>query len=282
MKQDVILKAEGLSFSYEDERERPALEGLSLEILRGERVAVMGANGSGKSTFFRCCNGLLRPCAGRLLLDGQAYGYDRKSLLKLRSKVGVVFQDPDDQLFAASVAQEISFGPMNLGLPEEEVRRRVDEVIDRLEIGPFRHKPTYALSGGQKKQVAIADVLVMGPELILLDEPSAALDPRHTAIVREIINGLTEAGITAVVSTHDADYALEWADRVILFHRGRVLAQGRPEEIFRERELLDRTSLRKPAVLELYDSLRERKILPAGETPKTPEALQNILLTCLG
>ena len=163
---DTILKAENLYFSYEGEKEH-SLNGLSLEIERGKKIAVMGANGSGKSTFFLCCNGILKPSSGSLYLDGEPYDYSRKGLLKLRRRVGIVFQDPDSQLFSASVYQEISFGILNLGVPEEQAAKEVEEVIRRLEITPFRHKPVHALSGGQKKQVSIADILVMHPDIMI-------------------------------------------------------------------------------------------------------------------
>lgn len=257
---DVILKAEDLYFSYEGEKSH-SLNGLSLEIERGKKIAFMGANGSGKSTFFLCCNGILKPSKGYLYLDGKPYDYSRKGLLKLRQRVGIVFQDPDNQLFSASVYQEISFGILNLGVSEEEAAREVEEVIRRLEITPFRHKPTHALSGGQKKQVSIADILVMHPDIIILDEPAAALDPRHTTIVNRIVDQLTEQGITVMMATHDADYAMGWADQVFLFKDGRVLAAGTPDQVFADREILQETNLEQPAVLELFDALCQKGIL---------------------
>ena len=154
MSTDIILKAEDLYFSYDDDNSH-SLNGLSLEIKRGQKIAVMGANGSGKSTFFLCCTGIHKPQKGKLYLDGQEVKYNKKGLLDLRSKVGIVFQDPDNQLFSASVYQEISFGILNLGVSEEQAKKEVEEVIDYLEITPFRSKPTHALSGGQKKQVSI-------------------------------------------------------------------------------------------------------------------------------
>ena len=269
---DVILKTEDLCFSYEGEEN--ALNGLSLEIRRGQKVAVMGSNGSGKSTFFLCCNGIRRPDSGRLWFDGREVTYDRKSLLALRSKVGIVFQDPDNQLFSASVFQEISFGVLNLGVPEEQARREVEQVIDYLEITPFRDKTAHALSGGQKKQVSIADILVMHPELIILDEPAAALDPKHTAMVEKIVDRLTEEGITVMMATHDVDYAYRWADEILLFHQGRLLAQGTPREVFRRKELLEQTNLRQPGVLELWDSLTDAGILP--DVPEPPRDLRHL------
>ena len=145
---DLILEARHVSYSY-GSGETPSLKDLSLSIRRGRRTAVMGANGSGKSTFFLCCNGILRPDEGQIYYNGQPLSYRKKDLLSLREKVGIVFQDPDMQLFCASVYQEISFGPLNLGLPREEAAREVEAVIRRLGITPFRHRPAHALSGGQ-------------------------------------------------------------------------------------------------------------------------------------
>lgn len=263
MNSDVILKAEDLYFSHEDDNTH-ALKGFSLEIKRGQKVAFMGANGSGKSTFFLCCTGIYKPRSGKLYFNGKPVTYDKKGLLELRSKVGIVFQDPDNQLFSASVYQEISFGILNLGVPEEQARKEVEEVIDYLEITPFRHKPTHALSGGQKKQVSIADILVMHPDIIILDEPAAALDPRHTTMVNHIVDRLTEQGITVMMATHDVNFAYEWADEVVLVHEGKVLMQGNPANVLGNRAALKQTNLEPPAVLELFESLCRKGLLKAS------------------
>ena len=277
MNKDIILKAEDLYFSYDDENSH-SLNGLSLEIKRGQKVAFMGSNGSGKSTFFLCCNGIHRPSSGTLYFNGEPVTYDKKGLLKLRSKVGIVFQDPDNHLFSASVYQEISFGILNLGVSEEEAKKEVEEVIDYLEITPFRHKPTHSLSGGQKKQVSIADILVMHPDIIILDEPAAALDPKHTTMVNQIVNRLTESGITVLMATHDVNYAYEWADEIMLFHEGKVLMHGTPADVFSNKAVLAQTNLEPPAVLELFDSLCMKGILkPTLTVPKNLKALEKYI-----
>lgn len=263
MNETVILKADNLVFSYDDDTTH-SLNGLSLEIKKGQKIAVMGANGSGKSTFFLCCTGILKPQSGKLYFHGKEFSYTKKGLLDLRSKIGIVFQDPDNQLFSASVYQEISFGVLNLGFSEEEAKKEVEKVIEELEITPFRHKPTHALSGGQKKQVSIADILVMHPEIIILDEPAAALDPRHTTMVNHIVDQMTEAGITVLMATHDVNYAYQWADEVLLFHQGKVLMQGTPAQVFSNPTVLKQTNLEPPAVLELFDSLCKKGILKAS------------------
>lgn len=257
---DIILKADNLYFSYDDEQSH-SLNGFSLEIRRGKKIAFMGANGSGKSTFFLCCNGIHRPTKGTLFFNGKPVDYSRQGLLQLRSKVGIVFQDPDHQLFSASVYQEISFGILNLDVSEEQAKKEVEQIIQALEITPFRHKPTHALSGGQKKQVSIADILVMHPDIIIFDEPAAALDPKHTKLVHQIIEQLTAQGITVLMSTHDVNYAMEWADEVVLIKDGTVLMHAAPEEIFSNRSALAATNLEQPACLQLFDSLCSRGVL---------------------
>ncbi|MDD4377515.1 MAG: ABC transporter ATP-binding protein [Eubacteriales bacterium] len=277
---DIILKAEDLYFSYDDEKSY-SLNGFSIEIERGKKVAFMGANGSGKSTFFLCCNGIHRPVKGTLYIDNKPVEYSKKRLLDLRSKVGIVFQDPDNQLFSASVRQEISFGALNKGMSEEETHQAVEKVIETLEIGHFAERPTHSLSGGQKKQVSIADVLVMNPEIIILDEPAASLDPKHTTIVNKIVDILVERGITVLMSTHNVDYALEWADDIALVHRGKILMYGSPLEVFSNEEALKKTNLEKPAALELFHRLCEKGVLndslPLPRNLKTLEEYLNEL-----
>lgn len=267
MKQeDWIIEAENLCYTYDGNDER-ALDRMNLKIRRGRKVAFLGGNGSGKSTFFLCLNGIRRPDEGRILIDGTPVKYTRKGLLDLRRKVGVVFQEPDDQLFCASVYQEISFGIMNLGADEAEAEREVERVIEELGITPFQERPTHALSGGQKKLVAIADILVMHPEVMILDEPTAALDPKHTRIVQDIISKLTERGITVLMATHDMDYAYGWADEIVLMHEGKVLRSGSPAEVCSDRQALEKTNLEMPSVLRLYEIMKEKGILPSGDKP---------------
>lgn len=263
--EETIIKAENVTFTYEDGTE--ALKGIDLEIKKGRKIAFLGANGSGKSTFFLCLNGIHQPNGGKMYYREEPYRYKKDFLLHLRSKIGIVFQDPDRQLFSASVRQEISFGAMNLGLPAKEVLKRVDRSIEQMEITPFQEKPTHFLSGGQKKQVAIADILVMDPEVIVLDEPAAALDPKHTAIVNHHIDQLAKNGITVLISTHDVDHAYAWADEVILFHEGKVLKKGTPKAVFRDEQTLAATNLQKPSALRIFDDLCTKGFLDPSLTP---------------
>lgn len=273
---EIILEVKHIGYTYEDGTR--ALRDVSVTIRRGRKIAMMGANGSGKSTFFLCLNGIYRPQAGELWKDGKPYDYSRKGLQKLRSQVGIVFQDPDNQLIIGNVRQEISFGILNMGAPMDEAKRRVDEVIRELKIDPFADKPTHALSGGQKKQVAIADILVMDPELIILDEPMASLDPLHMRIIREMIDKLTDRGITVLIASHDVDFAFEWADEVVLFEEGRVMLQGTPMEVFTQKTLLERTHLHPPAVLELFYRLQKKALIPSAcQPPRTFAELETYI-----
>ena len=235
--EDWVIEAQDVSFTY-DGNDAKALDGLSLKIRRGAKVAFMGGNGSGKSTFFLCLNGIRKPDRGKIWIDGSPISYTRKGLLDVRSKVGIVFQEPDNQLFSASVYEEVSFGILNLGADEETAKREVEHVLAELEITPFQDRPVHALSGGQKKQVAVADILVMHPEVMILDEPVAALDPKHTRKVQEIVEGLSKKGITVLMATHDIDYAYAWSDEIVLMKNGKVIRQGTPDEVCSEEPVL--------------------------------------------
>ncbi|MBS4932592.1 MAG: energy-coupling factor ABC transporter ATP-binding protein [Clostridiales bacterium] len=275
---DIILKAENIYFSYDDHS--LSLNGLSLEIHRGRKIAFMGANGSGKSTFFLCCNGINRPSSGTIYFHGQPLDYSRKGLLDLRQKIGIIFQDPDNQLFCASVYQEISFGLLNLGFSMEKAKEIVDEIVCEMEITPYKNKPTHSLSGGQKKQVSIADILVMKPEIIIMDEPASALDPKHTRLVNQEVDKMTQQGITVMMATHDINYAFDWADEIILLKEGKVLAQGTPMEIFSQESLLQETNLEQPAALKLFQTLCKKGILDASvPVPRNLDCLERYLST---
>lgn len=272
-----VIEAQDISYTY-DGNEEKALDELNLKIRKGSRVAFMGGNGSGKSTFFLCLNGIRKPDSGRIFIDGKTIQYTRKGLLDIRRKVGIVFQEPDNQLFSASVYEEISFGVLNLGINEKTAMQEVEQVIEELEITPFQDRPVHALSGGQKKQVAIADILVMHPEVMILDEPASALDPVHTRKMKEIVDRLTEKGITVLMATHDIDYAYSWADEIVLMHGGKVLRQGTPREVCADLEALGAAGLEPPAVVRIYECLKDRKLVNrAEEMPRSTEELIALL-----
>lgn len=266
-----LLSLEDVSFSYGEGI--PALCGLNVSIAEGERIAVLGNNGAGKSTFFLCCNGVLHPEQGSIRLCGEKIGGGRKELTRLRRAVGLVFQDSETQLLAGSVEEEVSFGPMNLRLPEEEVVRRVEEALERFDLQALRRRAPQELSGGEKKRVTLADVLAMHPRLLLLDEPAASLDPQNTSLLEQNLAALSEAGLTLMIATHDMDFAWRWAERILLFHAGRLAADGVPAVIFSDEALLARCGLHPPMLFRIGKALR----LPS--LPRTVEELEGMLGT---
>lgn len=269
------MEVRNLSYRYADQT--LALDQVNLKLHRHERLALMGSNGSGKSTLFLNLNGVYRPTGGQILYQDKPLDYSRKGLLDLRRRVGIVFQEPDNQLFCASVAGEISFGLYNLGMPEDQIRSRVDGVCERLGIQPLRDKPVHFLSGGQKKRVSIADILVMEPELMILDEPFSALDPKHARMIDQILEELSAAGITVVVATHDTGRAYRWAERVVILNQGKILADGTPNDIFLNREILEAANLEQPEMLQTSQLLKERGLLAPEDFPHTPEELRVLL-----
>ncbi|WP_077800867.1 ATP-binding cassette domain-containing protein [Streptomyces sp. JHA26] len=209
-----LVSLRGASFGYE---EGPlVLSGLDFEVREGRALALLGRNGSGKTTLMRLLSGGLRPHAGRLSVEGRPVTYDRAGLTRLRTTVQLVVQDPDDQLFAASVAQDVSFGPLNLGLPDPEVRSRVEEALAALDIAALADRPTHLLSYGQRKRTAIAGAVAMRPRVLILDEPTAGLDPDGQERLLATLDRLREGGTTVVMATHDVDLALRWSDDAAL------------------------------------------------------------------
>ena len=273
------IEARDLCYTYEDGTK--ALDHVTLGARRGRITGILGANGAGKSTLFLNLNGVLTPTAGEVLLDGAPVRRDRKGLTELRRRVGIVFQDPDDQLFSADVYRDVSFGAVNLGLDEGEVRRRVEDALARTGISHLRDKPTHALSFGQKKRAAIAGVLVMEPEVLILDEPTAGLDPSGVSGLLELIGRLRDAGMAVLIATHDMDLVPLCCDDAYLLGEGRVLAAGTPEELFRDPELLRENHLRLPRIAHLMDILRDRDGVDADPAAATIGAARREILRLL-
>jgi cobalt/nickel transport system ATP-binding protein len=230
-----VLEARGLCFAYEPGR--PVLDGADLALHAGRRVAVLGPNGGGKTTLFRLLAGALAPAAGEVLLEGAPVVRTRRGLTALRTRVQLVLQDPDDQLFSACVGQDVSFGPVNLGLPPDAVRARVDAALAALGIGGLADRPTHTLSFGQKKRVAIAGAVAMAPRLLVLDEPTAGLDPAGVEELLRTLAALHATGTTPVLSTHDVDLAQRWADEVAVVADGRVVT-GEAAAVLADADLL--------------------------------------------
>ncbi|MFK4152487.1 energy-coupling factor ABC transporter ATP-binding protein [Streptomyces fungicidicus] len=271
MSGSVLVALRGASFAYEDGP--PVLSGLDFEVREGRALALLGRNGSGKTTLMRLLSGGLRPEKGELTVEGRAVRYDRKGLTALRTTVQLVVQDPDDQLFAASVGQDVSFGPLNLGLPDPEVRVRVAESLAALDITALADRPTHLLSYGQRKRTAIAGAVAMRPRVLILDEPTAGLDPDGQERLLATLDGLRRNGTTVVMATHDVDLALRWADDAALLTPSGV-STGPVAGMLARTELLAAAGLRLPWGLTVARLLRSRGLLADGDPgPRTPEEL---------
>jgi len=233
------IELQALTHAYADGS--VALRGVDLRVLSGEAVAIVGANGAGKSTLLQHLNGLLLPASGTVHIDGMAV--TPATLPEVRRRVGFVFQDADDQLFMPTVQDDVAFGPLNLGLPAPEVRSRVQAALAAVGATALAARAPYRLSGGEKRAVAIAGVLAMSPSILVLDEPTAGLDPAGR---RRLIELLRSFSLTRVIATHDLDLALAICPRVLVLHEGRVLADGAPRTLFADVELLRRCHLEPP------------------------------------
>ena len=253
---EVHLSIKNLSYTYPDGTH--ALKNVNMEILKGQKVAIMGPNGAGKSTLFSHFNGLTEPKSGYLEIDGKKMEYDKKTLLEIRQKVGIVFQDPNDQLFAPTVKEDVAFGPMNLGLSYEEVEKRVDEALTLVGMEKFKDKTPHHLSGGQQKRVAIAGIIAMKPEIMILDEPTAGLDPQGVDKVLDILNNLNKEGMTIVISSHDIEMVNGFAEKIFVLNEGEILASGDKNEIFSNKELLKEAHLKAPITTEILYQLKEK------------------------
>lgn len=262
-----VFELADLSYLYPDGR--AALSGVSLEISAGERVALLGANGSGKTTLLLNMLGLLRPTSGRIHAFGEPVTARPSDLTRLRSRVGLVFQNPDSQLLSASVAEDVSFGPLNLGLDDATVRERVREALEAVGMTEFADVPAHALSFGQKKRVCIAGVLAMAPKAILLDEPTAGLDTRSVADLLAVLARLHREGLTIVMSTHDVDLAYAWADRAEVLDAGRLVASCRADRFAQDFPGFVRHGLAHPRVAEVYSAAVRAGIAEAACEPRT-------------
>lgn len=266
----MLLEALSLSHRYADGS--LGLDGCSLAIRRGSRNALLGANGSGKTTLLMHCNGLLQPSAGSLRFAGAPLDRSRAGLAALRRRVGLVFQNPDRQLFSASVVEDVSFGPLNLGLDEATVRGRVAEALAAVGMSEQAGRPVHHLSFGQKKRVCIAGVLAMQPEVLLLDEPMAGLDAAMQHELLAVLDRLAGQGITIVLSTHDVDFAYRWADDIHLLAAGRCLASFAAVELPAQAAMLKQAGQALPAVVALQGALAARGIA-AGTPARSLDAL---------
>ncbi|MCI9273552.1 MAG: energy-coupling factor transporter ATPase [Clostridiales bacterium] len=254
----LFIHADHVSFQYqtdEEEQSKEVLSQVDLQVRQGEFLALLGHNGSGKSTLAKHFNTMLLPSGGHVLVDGMDT-LDEKAKYEIRRRVGLVLQNPDNQLVASIVEEDVAFGPENLGVPPEEIRRRVDDALKAVEMYEYRRHAPYKLSGGQKQRIAIAGIIAMQPKCIVLDEPTAMLDPRGRTEVLSTIHKLNrEKGITIVLITHYMDEAVG-ADRVVVMDNGRILTEGNPREVFSQVELLKTHQLDVPQATELIYRLK--------------------------
>lgn len=252
---NIQLSTENLSFTYPDGTR--ALKNINIEIEKGEKVAIIGPNGAGKSTLFSHFNGLTEPTSGCVKIEGKPISFEKDELLKVRQKVGIVFQDPNDQLFAPTVKEDIAFGPMNLGLSYDEVEKRVEDALKMVGMENYEDKTPHHLSGGQQKRIAIAGIIAMKPELMILDEPTAGLDPDGVEKVLNIMNQLNEEGMTLIISSHDIDMISKYADKIFILYNGEIIESGNKNKIFSDMELLKKAHLRTPITTEILYNLKE-------------------------
>ena len=262
-----MLEVKNIKYSYN--KDYQALKGVSLKVEDGEMVALLGKNGAGKSTLFLHLNGIYEPDEGQVFIDGEVLKYDKKTLLKFRQNVGIVFQNPDDQIFAPTVEEDVAFGPLNLGLPMEEVQKRVTESLARVGMSGYEKKAPHHLSGGQKKRVAIAGILAMQPKIMVLDEPTAGLDPQGVTALTKLLKELNEEGITIIISTHEVNLVPDYAKKVFVLVDGLLIAEGTPKEIFSQPEILEQANLEVPIVTTLFHDLEKEGFDMENDYPLT-------------
>lgn len=264
-----ILTAENVTFSY-DKRIK-AVKGVSLSVNEGEYVAIIGHNGSGKSTLAKLFNALVLPDEGKITVDGYSSD-DKKALFEIRKRVGVVFQNPDNQLVASIVEDDVAFGPENLGIKREEIGKRIDFALSAVGMEKFRHSTPTRLSGGQKQRIAIAGVLALTPKILVLDESTAMLDPKGRKEVLSVVEKLNkERGVTVINITHYMDEVVR-ADKVYVINDGKIAMAGTPKEIFEQVELIESCGLELPPAAIIANKLTEKGV-PIPKGILTPEQL---------
>ncbi len=261
-----IIEAQNVIYKYPDGTK--ALDDIDFSVEKGCITAILGPNGAGKSTLLMHLNATLRPARGTVYLKGEPLGYDKKSLHHIRRTVGMVFQNPDNQLIAPTVLQDVAFGPKNLKLTDAKIKERVDEALRLVGMEAYIDKPPHFLSGGQKKRVAIAGVIAMQPEIMVLDEPTAGLDPRGCSEIIEILDELNADGKTIIFSTHDVDLAAKWADHIYVLHEGKIKKHGSPPQIFADKTMISETGLKLPTFVQTFRELKVRGI-SGGDSPLT-------------
>jgi cobalt/nickel transport system ATP-binding protein len=258
-----VIETQDIVYEYPDGTK--ALENVNFKVDEGKIVALLGPNGAGKSTLFLHFNGILKPSSGKILFNGSPVDYNKKDLMKLRQNVGIVFQNPDDQLFAPTVMEDVAFGPMNMGLSRDEVEKRVKDALKRVGMEGFEKKPPHHLSGGQKKRVTIAGILAMNPKIMVLDEPTSGLDPRGASQIMRLLYELNEDGMTIIISTHDVDLVPLYASTVYIISHGNIIKEGNPQAVFSDVETIRKANLRLPRIAHLMEILNKEDHVSFGK-----------------
>ncbi|ERT09180.1 energy-coupling factor transporter ATP-binding protein EcfA 1 [Lyngbya aestuarii BL J] len=269
-----LLSFKNVEYTYPCSQ-HPAVQNLTLRIPKHQRCAIIGRNGCGKTTLFRLANGLYRPKRGRIEWQGKPLNYDRKSLNQLRQKVGLVFQNPEQQLVATTVEEDISYGLCNLGLPESEIAQRVQQTLLDFDLLNLADAPINYLSLGQKKRVSIADVMVLQPQLLLLDEPTAYLDPKQVQNFRTTLEKVHSRGTTILLATHNLDFVEAWADWVFVMDSGEIVLEGTPETVFNQSQQIQELGLGVPLIVTALNAIQDELTLNQL-TPLSAEQLQKI------
>lgn len=270
---------EGRDIRYRYPHGPEAISGISFHFRKGEKIALVGPNGAGKSTLMLMFNGMIRPDQGVMLFDNEPIRYDKNSLRMLRKRVGFVLQNPDRQIIAPTVYQDVAFGPTNLGYGEEDVRQAVTETLGQVGLEGFERRTPYRLSGGEKKRVAIAGVLAMNPDVLVFDEPTSGLDPSGSEDIMELMDELNNAGKTIIISTHDIELAYPWANRALLLLNGMILQEDVPDVAFGDPELIRKARLSMPILLDLYFELGRRGYQLPGKKPRSLLDMLNVIDT---
>ena len=267
-----VIETVGLRYRYAG-NERDSLNDVNVRIRKGVKTVILGANGAGKSTLFYHFNGVFEPAGGRILFDGEPFSYRRRALRALRSRVSVVLQNPDDQIFGQTVEEDVAYGPSNLKLSEADVSRRVDRALRLVGLDDLRDRNTMKLSYGQRKRLALAGALAMEPEVLVMDEPTAGLDPQMALELMELAEQLHHSGTTVVISTHDVDLAYAWADEIHVLRMGHLIYSGPSEDFYSDPVQVYMTGVVQPSMFLINKSLCDMRGVGEAPYPRTETQL---------
>ncbi len=265
---DNIVETQDIVFYYEGSG-KPSMDKVSVTVKKGVKTVILGANGAGKSTLFYHFNGVVRPDEGRVLFDGEPVNYRRKGLRNLRSRIAVVLQNPDDQVFGMTVEADVAYGPTNIGMPKDEVAKVVDWALEEVGLTELRDRNTLQLSYGQRKRLALAGALAMRPEVLVMDEPTAGLDPQMALELMEMAEQLHSSGTTVVISTHDVDLAYAWADEIHVLMHGKLVFSGSSEDFYADAVQVNLAGLMPPSMFLMNSNLSAMRGVPASPYPRT-------------